>query len=101
MEGQSPSESDGKAQLRAWGALWCNALITVRVVWDVKEVCLVVGHLIIQVRTVSLWLQVLVTSIIYFIKFVLRAVFCKNLAGWWSDHLKISELLHILLVLMS
>ena len=59
MEGQSPSESDSKVQLGAWGALWYSALITVRVARDVKEVCLVVGHLIIQVRTVSLWMQVL------------------------------------------
>ena len=88
MEGQSPS--DGKTQLGAWGALWYNVLITVRVVRNVKEVCLVVGsseckRSMFGSRSCDYSSEnsFFVTanpasSIIYFIKFVLRAVFCIN-----------------------
>ena len=76
MERQSPSESAGKTQLGALGARWYNVLITVRVVRDVKEVC---SRSCDYSSENSFFVTAdPATSIIYFIKFVLRAVFCKN-----------------------
>ena len=37
----------------------------------------------------------------YYIPISLRAIFRKNQVGWSADHLKISQLLHMLLILMD
>ena len=40
-----------------------------------------------------------VLAVVFFVFFLV--IFGKNQAGWWSAHVKISQLLHMLLVLMS
>ena len=41
-----------------------------------------------------------VLAVVFFV-FFFFVIFCKNQAGWWSAHVKISQLLHMLVVLMS
>lgn len=53
---RSWSQSNDKNQWGTWGILWCNVLITLRLVGDVKQVettHLVITHVITWMRTVS------------------------------------------------